>query len=174
MVDTQRTRLRDKLLRYIPVYGAYKVEEELREWDRSVRDEAVLYLTRGEAQLTTLLEHAVTRRDRPMIAQIERTRKQAHGLKEQLRTAVAGYFPRFSPIQIREDALREALDLDEHIVQQTQTFAAKLAVLAQRFPSDETAVLLDLEALHTELRQIQTQLTRRAVLFRTGSPEEAR
>jgi hypothetical protein len=88
------------------VYGAYKVEEELREWDRSVRDEAVLYLTQGEKQLTTLLEHAVTLRDRAMIARIERTRKQAHGVKEQLRTAVAGYFPRFSPIQIREERAR--------------------------------------------------------------------
>lgn len=174
MVNTRRTGLRDKLLRYIPVYGAYKVEEELREWDRSVRDEAVLYLTRGEAQLTTLLEHAVTLRDRAMIARIERTRKHAHALKEQIRTAAAGYFPRFSSIQIREDALREALDLDEHIVQQTQTFAAKLAVLAQRFAGDETAVLLDLDELHTELGQIQTQLTHRAVLFRTGSVEEAR
>lgn len=174
MADMKRTRLRDKLLRYIPVYGAYKVEEELREWDRSVRDEAVLYLTRGEAQLTALLEHAVTLRDRAMIARIERIRKLTHGVKEQLRTAVAGYFPRFSPIQIREEALREALDLDERIVQQTQTFAAKLAVLAQRFAGNETAVLLDLDGLHTALGQIQTHLTRRAVLFRTGSVEEGR
>lgn len=166
-----RSGLKDKLLRLIPVYGAYKVEEELREWDRSVRDEAVLHLSGAEENLLTMLESAVSKRDRDMISKIERSRRDIHILKEKIKTSPYGYFPRFSPIKIREDVLKEALDLDEEIVDIAHSLSMKVEALSSRFSGSEKEVLMDLNELGKDLQSIQENLGKRNVLLRKGFSE---
>jgi len=161
-------------LRLIPVYGAYKVEEELREWDRSVRDETVLHLTRAEESLLSMLEMAVERRDRDTISRIERSRRDIHSIKEKVRTATYGYFPRFSPIKIKEDALKEALNIDEEIVDNVKSISDKVDVLSNKFEGSEREVLMDLEELGVNIKTIRDYLSRRRILLRIGVSEEER
>ena len=167
-----RSGLKDKLLRLIPVYGAYKVEEELREWDRSVRDEAIMHLTRSEDSLLSMLEKAVQKRDRDMISQIESSRKDIHTVKERVKTSTYGYFPRQSPIKIKEEALKEALDMDEKIVEGAKSISCKVDVLSSRFVGSEKEVLMDLDELGVSIKSIRGLLLRRNILFRKGSSEE--
>ena len=167
-----RSSIKSKLLRIIPIYGAYKVEEELREWDRSIRDEAILHLKRSENEILSMLEKAVKKRDRDIISQIESARKKLHNVKENVKTATYGYFPRSSPIKIKEPALRNALEMDENIVKVTQVIFNKIEVLSNKFKGSNKEVIMDLAQINSEINDIQNHLTKRKLLFRKGNLEE--
>lgn len=167
-----RVSIKNKLLRIIPIYGAYKVEEELREWDRSIRDEAILHLKRSEDGILSILEKAVKNRDRDIISQIESARKKLHFVKENVKTATYGYFPRSSPIKIKETELKNALEMDENIVKLTQVIFNKIEVISNKFEGSNKEVVMDLEQIYPEINEIQDHLAKRKLLFRKGNLEE--
>lgn len=167
-----RSGIKSKLLRIIPIYGAYKAEEELREWDRSIRDEAILHLKQSEDCILSMLEKAVKDRDREIVSKIESARKKIHTVKENVKSATYGYFPRSSPIKIKESALKNALELDENIVKLAKVVYNKIEVLSDKFQDKSKEVIMDLEQIYPEIRVIQDQLTKRKLLFRKGSLEE--
>ena len=164
----ERSGLKDKLLRLIPVYGAYKVEEDLREWDRSIRDEAILHLSKSEESLLTMLEKAVETRARNSISQIEKSRRDIHAVKEKVRTSTYGYFPRLSPIKIKEQALKEALSLDEKIVATAKSLSDKVDVLSNKFEGAEKEVLMDLQELKSDIKSIRELHLKRKMLLSKG------
>jgi len=169
----KRSGLRKKILGLIPVYGHYKLEEELREWDRSVRDEAVFYLSKGEALLVNMLETAVTTRDRNVITRIEKSRKNLHTVKEKIKTQTYGYFPRFSPIKIDKKVLGSVLDLDEEIVSKSQNIKEKLQALLNKFEGGaEKEAILDLQDVEGSLQPIDSLLSKRFETLRTAVLEE--
>jgi hypothetical protein len=169
---SNRTSLKNKLIRLIPIYGAYKAEEELREWDRSIRDEAILHLKRSEERIRSMLEKAVKDRDRTLISKVESARKKIHNIKENIKTATYGYFPRSSPIKIKESTLKNALEMDENIVKLAQGIYNKIEVLSNKFQDKSKEAIFDLEQIYPEIRVIQDYLTKRKLLFRKGHLEE--
>jgi predicted class III extradiol MEMO1 family dioxygenase len=168
-----RSGLREKILRIIPIYGAYKVEEELREWDRSVRDESILYLSESEDHLHVMLEKAVKRRDKETISQIEDVRKKIHSIKERVKTSTYGYFPRQSPIKIKENTLKTALAMDEQIVNESKRMSEKTDILSSKFTGTEKEILMDLNELGN-IKTINDLLLKRKLLFRKGQLEEVK
>jgi predicted class III extradiol MEMO1 family dioxygenase len=163
--------LKEKIIRIIPIYGAYKVEEELREWDRSIRDESILYLTESEDNLHVMLQKGVKRRDKETISQIEDTRKRIHSIKEKIKTSTYGYFPRQSPIKIKETTLNTALSIDEQIVNESKAISEKTDILSSKFTGTEKEILMDLNELEN-IKTINDLLLRRKLLFRRGQLEE--
>ena len=169
----KRLGLREKILRFVPVYGHYKLEEELREWDRSIRDEAVFYLSKGENLLVNMLETAVAKRDRDSIARIEKGRKNLHTIKEKIRTQAYGYFPRFSPTKIDKKVLKGVLDLDEEIVSKSKNIHGKLQALLNKFEGGtEKEAILDFQDIASSLQPIDAMLSKRYKTLRTGVLED--
>jgi len=171
MSTRKKSGLKERLLRSIPVLGHYKIEEDIREWDRSIRDEAVHNITLAEDGLMSMLERAVDRRDRDIIAQIERSRKDLHMAKEKVNVAPYGYFPRSSPIKIQEEDLRAMLDIDEEIVDKTRSISEKIHSLSSRFEGRENESLMDLKLLGEDLSSIVELTSKRTLLLRKGSTE---
>jgi hypothetical protein len=115
-LQAKRAGIRERLLRLVPVYGHYRIEEDLREWDRSVRDESVDILTNAETSIARLLSDAANTRDRETLLKFDMLRKELHLLKDKIRISAYGYFPRFGPIKINEQVLKQVLDTDSEIV----------------------------------------------------------
>jgi len=155
--------LKAKIARSIPVYGHYREEEDLREWDRSVRDEAITSLNDAERSIARLLSDAVQKRDKETIVKIENLRKECRSRRETIRTAAYGFWPRFSPIKIDGRLLSSVLNLDEVLLQECDGIRATLQNQADAWETD----------LSGRFKKIDELLNSRIRLFRTGKVERA-
>lgn len=157
----RRKDIREHLLGLIPVYGHYKLEEEIREWDRSVRDEAVLYLETSEKLLISQMEEAVNTRDRTKITLLEKCRSDLHMFREKVQTQAYGYAPRYTPVNVNRKVLEDVLDIDEEIVSDTRMIHGIL---------DAEDPLYD--KINSPLENAEELLKKREKLLRTGLLEE--
>ncbi len=165
----KRMNLRGRLLGLIPTFGRYKVEEGIREWDRSIRDEAVTHLTKSEEVLNDFLRVVVSKRDREMIAAIEESRRGVHTLKERIKTQAYGYFPRFSEIKINKGALERMLDVDDEILNQASKLSASLEAKRNNLAMEES---FDPFEVKRAIQPIGELVMERERLARTGLVEE--
>ena len=157
----RRKGLRERLLGLIPVYGHYKLEEEMREWDRSVRDEAVSVLEKSEQFLISHMEEAVNTRDRARITSLESCRSDIHMLREKIKTQAYGYAPRYTPVKVNRSVLEDVLDLDEEIVADTRIIHGILDAGTPDYPK-----------ISNHLEKAGELLKKREKLLRTGLLEE--
>ena len=157
----RRKGLREHILELIPVYSHYKLEEEMREWDRSVRDEAVSVLEKSEQFLVSQMEEAVNIRDRARITSLESCRSDLHMLREKIKTQAYGYAPRYTPVKIDRKILEDVLDLDEEIVSDTRIIHG---ILEAGTP--------DYAKISSHLENAGGLLKKREKLLRTGLLEE--
>jgi phosphate uptake regulator len=167
----KREGFRRKLLGLVPVYGHYRIEEDLREWDRSVREEALSHLKHCEELLIDALDVAVTNRNREAASAIETGREAIHAMGERIRTQAYGYFPRFSPIKVDKRVLGEALDIDEKVVGRAKALLRDLEDSLTDFESDPDSPP-NLRVIEKGLQPIEELVSRRMRLLRTGVSEE--
>ena len=161
--------LKEKILKYIPGYGHYKLEENLREWNRSIRDESDLFLSNCEKILMNILDFAVSKRDRNSINQIENIRKKIHMLKETINTQTYGYFPSFSVIKIDQEVLKSIINTDEKILENCKNLKNKLSNIEKKYNSGfEKEAILDLTDILQELNPIDSLIAERYEMARTG------
>ena len=157
----KRKGIREHLLGLIPVYGHYKLEEEIREWDRSVRDEAISTLESSEKLLVSQMEEAVNTRNRAKITLLEKIRSDLHIFRGKIQTQAYGYAPRYTPVNINRRVLEDVLDLDEEIVSDTRIIHGIL-------DSEEPLY----EKISSHLENAEELLKKREKLLRTGLLEE--
>jgi len=161
--------LRQKILRYIPIYGHYKLEEELREWYRSIRDNSLYHLSKTEDLINNMLEVEVSKRDRDSISKIEKSRRNIHIIKERIKTQTYGFFPSKSPIKIDKEILENILDVDEEIVLQSQKIFDKIQSIKNKYDTgSESEAIYDLTDSMVFISSIDSLLTRHFELLRTG------
>lgn len=165
----KRIGLKKRLLGAIPTFGRYKIEEGIREWDRSIRDEAVTHFTKSEETLNYVLGVAVSKRDRKMIAAIEESRRDVHALKERIKTQAYGYFPRFSEIKINRGALERMLDVDDEILNHASKLSSSLEAKRNNLAMDES---FDQYEVKRALQPIGELVLERERIARTGLVEE--
>ena len=169
--------LKKKIVRAIPVYGHYREEEDLREWDRSIRDECISSLQRTEKQIESMLPLWVAKRDKNKIAVVESLRGNIRSRRETIRTSAYGFWPRLSPIKIDGTVLRAVLDVDESILSASDRLLDQVTqeVARMRTISDgdqQTKALSDLEVMLTShINSIETLALRRLGMLRTGKVE---
>ena len=159
-------------MRIIPIYGVKKAQEELRQWDRSIRDETILHLKRSEDWIISMLEKAVKDRDKNIISKIESTRKKIQNIKENVKSTTYDIFPSSSSIKIKKSTLKHALEMDEKIVKRTKVVYKKIETLSDTFQDKSKEVIMDLEQIYPEIRVIQDQLTKRKLYFKKENLEK--
>ncbi|MBN1682424.1 hypothetical protein JW865_02600 [Candidatus Bathyarchaeota archaeon] len=164
----KRMTLRKRILEFIPGYGHYKIEEELREWDRSVRDEAVKYLTECESSLNNLLKRAVDKRNRELIRSLEDSRKDIHLVKDRIKTQAYSYFPMMSPIKIDKKVLEKIIDIDDSIVQHSEKLYSSLKTYTENLLGEENFNNIEIKR---SLQPLDQLLLERERLSRTGFSE---
>jgi hypothetical protein len=162
-IRSKLAALKAKIIRSIPVYGHYREEEDLREWDRSVRDEAIASLNDAERSIARLLSDAVQKRDRNSIGKIESLRKECRSRRETIRTAAYAFWPRFSPIKIDGNVLTSVLNLDESVLQECDGIRVALQSPVGTWETD----------LSGRFKKMDNLLNSRMRLLRTGKVEES-
>ncbi|MFP3951022.1 MAG: hypothetical protein ACLFVP_02615 [Candidatus Bathyarchaeia archaeon] len=168
--EAKRVTLKKRLLKLIPVYGSYRIEEDLREWDRVIREEAQENLSYGIQVLINLIESALMRRDRELIEASESLREKIKILRENIKTQGAGYFPRFSPIKIDSKVLEKTIDIDSYIVEKTGSIKNNLLAIAEN--EDPGELISDLRSVTFQIYDVRDLLEDRRDLIRSGLMEE--
>lgn len=171
--------LRKKIIRAIPIYGHYREEEDLREWDRSIRDESITSLQRAEKQIESMLPFWVAERDRSKISAIESLRGNIRSRRETIRTSAYGFWPRLSPIKIDGTVLNAVLDVDENVLStcdqllnQVTQEVGKMRTISDK--EEQTKAFGDLEALvSNHINSVDSLISRRLGMLRTGKVEGA-
>jgi len=138
-VNKKLHSLKTKILRPIPAYGHYRIEEALREWDRVVRDEIVGSLKEAERQIEKLFQHYATNRDTVRINSLDGSRKTIRSTRETIRTSAYGYWPSFSTLKVDDKALLHVLDIDEEILEKGDQLARNLLQKANTILSSKVA-----------------------------------
>ena len=167
-----RSSIKSKLLRIIPLYGINKAQEELKQWNRSIRDETILHLKRSEDWIISMLEKAVKDRNKDFISNIKSARKKIQNVKENIESATYDIFPTNSPLKIKRSSLKNALEMDEKILKLSQVIYDKIEVLSDKFQDKSKEVILDLEQMYPEIRVIQDQLIKRKLYFKKENLEK--
>jgi len=168
--EAKRVTLKKRLLKLIPVYGSYRIEEDLREWDRAIREEAYENLSTGIHALINLIESALMRRDRELIEASESLRERLQLLREETKTQGAGYFPRFSPIKIDGKALERTIDIDSDIVEKTDAIKNKLMLISGE--EEPEMIINSLKGMSSQIYRVRVLLEDRRDLLRSGLVEE--
>jgi hypothetical protein len=168
------TSLKTKIIRLIPGYGHYRIEEDLREWDRAVRDQALISLKEAEKAVESVFQYYVPSRDLGRIRLLEESRKDIRSTKETIRTSAYGFWPSFSGLKINEKALVNVLDIDESILSESRKLADDLLQGAKYLVSvqseeDRTAKLTEfVSAVQEILGNVADLISKRSQLLRTG------
>jgi len=143
--------LKAKIIRLIPGYGHYRIEEDLREWDRAVRDEALLLLKQAEKEVERVFQYYVPGRDMDRIRLLNEGRKDIRSTRETIRTSAYGFWPSFSALKINEKALIAVLDIDEDILTESRKLADDLLQRA-----DCLVAMLGEQDINTNLTEFVT------------------
>ena len=169
----KRKSIRQKILQFVPVIGHYKLEEEIREWDRSIRDESIDVMENCENILDKILESLVNARKRDSIIELEKSRKRVYKLKETIRTQTYGYFPSKSYIKIDRKNLETVFSIDEEITKSLRKFLEKLQAIFEKFErGSDTEALMDLSEGLSALNEADNLISKRSNIIRSGVESE--
>jgi len=169
--------LKAKIIKSVPVYGHYRIEEDLREWDRSIRDESINSLKGAENGVESLLGFYVTKRDRDRIGFFDNYRRDIRLRRETIRTSAYGFWPRLSPIKIDENALKMILDTDEKVLSECESFSRYVQETLNkiRSTSNEKETTEELKEFDSsfinKIGRIDDLIGKRSMIIRSGKLE---